>query len=217
MARAPLVRAGPALHARGVRSPERSMLRPNSVLYVKVLFCWSVFMKRFLTIFSCTIAWLLIVAPLNAGLSDIEIHVQPKQTDQSGIKTVNGGSAYKSKEHWAYDVTLENKSFKPLDNLEVRYVIFVQREQFGTKAAPSVQKEHGSVTVETLKPHEIKAVTTNSIELNMTGLDGHYYFPSGGNRKAQDSLAGCWVRIYQAGQQVGEYANPSTLLREKWE
>ena len=160
---------------------------------------------------------MLSAVPLNGGLSDIEIHVQPKQTDQTGMKAAKGGTAFMSKEHWAYDVALENKTFKPLDNLEVRYVIFVQREQFGSKAAPSLQKEHGSVTVETLKPHEKKAVTTQAVEINKTGLDGGYYFQSGGREKAQDSLVGCWVRVYQGGQQVSEYANPSTLLREKWE
>ena len=165
----------------------------------------------------CLLASLAVAASLWAALDDIEIHVQPRQTDQSGIKTANGGTAFKSKEHWAYDVALENKTFKPLDNLEVRYVVFVQREQFGSKAVPSLQKEHGSMPVETLKPHEKKVVTTQVVELNKTGLDGGYYFKSGGREKAQDSLVGCWVRIYQGGQQIGEYANPSTLMKERWE
>lgn len=173
-------------------------------------------MKIFLTTLSLLTAAGLLAAPALAGSMDIEIHVQPKQTDQSGTKTANGGSAYKSKEHWIYDVSLENKSFKQLDGLEFKYVVFFKREKFGSTDPAESQRQNGSVTLGSLKPHEKKSVTTAAVELNKTQLDGNYYFPTGGKQKAQDSLVGVWVRVYQNGQQLTEYANPSTLLREHW-
>jgi hypothetical protein len=34
---------------------------------------------------------------------------------------------------------------------------------------------------------------------------------------AQDTLVGLAIRVYQGGQLFAEFANPSTLLHEKWE
>ena len=174
-------------------------------------------MKRSLTIFLGAMASLLIVAPLNAGFSDLEIHVQPKQIKQSGVQAQAGGSRFHSQEQWAYDVTVENKSFKPLEGLELRYVVFSKHEKFGSTDPAETKRANGSLTIGSLKPHEKKSFTTNSVEIDKTQLDGDYYFPSGGKQKAQDSLVGCWVRVYQNGQQIAEYANPSTLLREHWD
>lgn len=167
-------------------------------------------MKVFLTTLS------LFAVSAFAGSMDMEIHVQPKQTDQTGIKPANGGSAYKSKEHWIYEVSLENKSFKQLDGLELRYVVFFKKEKFGSTDPAESQRQSGSVGVGSLKPHEKKSVATTAVELHKTLLDGDYYFPSGGKERAQDSLVGVWVKVFQNGQQLTEYANPSTLLREHW-
>ena len=174
-------------------------------------------MKRSLTILFCSITAFLTVAQLDAGLSDIEIHVQPKQTKQSGVQPQGGGTRHHTQEQWGYDVTIENKSFKQLDGLELRYVIFSKHEKFGSKDPAETKRANGSLTIGSLKPHEKKLVSTNTVEIDKTQLDGDYYFPDGGKQRAQDSLVGCWVRVYQGGQQVAEYANPSTLLRERWE
>ena len=37
------------------------------------------------------------------------------------------------------------------------------------------------------------------------------------NQNAQDKLTGLAVRVYEGGQLFAEFANPSTLLREKVE
>ncbi|MEY2537045.1 MAG: hypothetical protein QOG67_785 [Verrucomicrobiota bacterium] len=158
-----------------------------------------------------------VAAGARAGTADMEIHVQPKQTDQSGVKAQGGGSRFASKEHWIYDVAIESKSFKQLDGLELKYVIFYKQEKFGSKDPAEEKRIKGSVSIGALKPHEKRSVTTTPVELNKTQLDGNYYFSSGGKERAQDSLVGVWVRVYQNGQQVTEYANPSTLSRQHWD
>ncbi|HEY2124826.1 MAG TPA: hypothetical protein VGG94_05110 [Chthoniobacterales bacterium] len=159
----------------------------------------------------------LFAGSARAGSMDLEIHVQPKQTDQSGIKAQSGGSRYHSKEHWLYEVSIENKSFKQLDGVELKYVIFSKHEKFGSKDPAEEKRSNGGVSVGSLKPHEKRSVATTAVELDKTQLDGDYYFPDGGKEKAQDSLVGVWVRAYQNGQQIAEYANPSTLLKGHWE
>ena len=51
------------------------------------------------------------------------------------MKKASDGSANETKEHWVYDVTIENKTFKELTNLDLKYVIFFKQEQLGVKAA----------------------------------------------------------------------------------
>jgi hypothetical protein len=46
-------------------------------------------------------------------------------------------------------------------------------------------------------------------------LVGHWHYESGAKPNAQDTLVGLAMRVYQGGQQFAEFANPSTLLREK--
>jgi hypothetical protein len=59
------------------------------------------------------------------GLADIvvqqaTIHCFPKRIDQS-VKKASDGGASETKEHWVYDVTIENKTFKELTNLDLKY------------------------------------------------------------------------------------------------
>ena len=61
-----------------------------------------------------------------AGNFDLEIHCFPKRIDQS-VKRASDGGANETKEHWVYDVTIENKTFKELTNLDFKYIIFLPR------------------------------------------------------------------------------------------
>ena len=68
-----------------------------------------------------------------------------------------------------------------------------------------------------LKSHEKTSFTTEAVELKKSNLVGHWHYSSGAKLNAQDTLVGIAVRVFQNGQQFAEYANPSTLTREKWE
>ena len=162
---------------------------------------------------------LMIGSTSRGGSSDVEIHCAAKKVDEKRNPGSGEGSVATTKERWVYDVTVENKTFKEQANIEIKYIIFVNGERLGQKAAaaPAMRRQSGSVTLPSLKSHEKKALATDPIELKKANLVGGYYYPSGAKPGAQDALAGLWVRVYQDGQQIGEYANPSTLLREKWE
>ncbi len=121
------------------------------------------------------------------------------------------------KEHWVYDVTVENKTFAALKDVEVKYVVYFTKEQLGVKAAPSERRQPGSIKVPSLLPHEKKVLNTEPVEITKARLDSNYYYPSGAKASANDVLLGLRVRIMRNGQQFAEWANPTTLLREKWE
>jgi hypothetical protein len=151
-----------------------------------------------------------------AGNFDVEIHCVARRVDQT-VKKASDGGANETKEHWVYDVTIENKTFKELANLDLKYIIFHKQEQLGVKAPATPRRQSGSFSIDSLKPHEKKSFSTNPVELNKSNLVGHWHYESGAKPNAQDTLVGLAVRIYQGGQQFAEFANPSILLREKVE
>jgi hypothetical protein len=173
-------------------------------------------MKQIGRIISGFIALLLAAPALIAGNSDVEIHCTPKKLNEN-VKKASDGGANTIKEHWTYEVTVENRTFKELGDLDVKYAIFFKQEQLGVKAPPTPRHQNGSFTISSLKPHEKKSFTTDAVELSKSNLVGNWIYSSGAKPNAQDTLAGLAIRIYQKGQQFAEYGNPSTILKEKWE
>src|SRR5256885_2129862 len=97
---------------------------------------------------------------LLAGNFDVEIHCAPKKVNEQVRKASDGG-ANVTKEHWTYEVTVENKTFKDLANLDVKYTVFFKQEQLGTKTAATPRHQNGTFTIPALKPHEKKSFTTD--------------------------------------------------------
>ena len=100
-----------------------------------------------------------------AGNLDVDIHCVARRLDQS-VKKASDGGANETKEHWVYNVTIENRTFKELTNLDLKYVIFFRQEQLGVKAAATPRQQSGSFSIDSLKPHEKKSFSTNPVELN---------------------------------------------------
>lgn len=161
---------------------------------------------------------LIASSPLGiAGNFDVEIRCVAKPVSQTVNKGSGDGGTHETKEHWVYDVTVENKTFKDLANLDVNYVIFFTQEQLGVKAAPTKRQQKGSFSIDLLKAHQKTSFSTKPVELNKSNLVGEWIYRSGAKPNAQDKLVGLGVQVYQGGQLFAEFANPSTLLREKWE
>ena len=173
-------------------------------------------MKRLCVVVCAWMSWVILAPSAGAGSFDLEIHCTPKKIDQQNDKGSDGG-ANRTKEHWVYEVTVENKTFKDLTNLEVKYSTFFTQEQLGVKASPAPHHQTGTYTIQALKSHAKVAFSTDPIELNKSNLVGNWIYSSGAKPNAQDTLVGLAVRVFQNGQPFAEYANPSTLSREKWE
>lgn len=152
-----------------------------------------------------------------AGNRDLEMHCAARKLAEKTNPGAGEGGKSVTKQDWVYDVTLENKTFRDMTNLEVKYVIFFSQQHLGKKEAPESKRRTGRLTLPLLRSHEKKVVTTDPTQLTKASLVGDYYFIDGAKIKVEDALTGLWVRVYQNGQQFAEYANPSTLMREKWE
>jgi len=152
----------------------------------------------------------------HAGNSDVDITCTAKKTDDGdagGDK--NEGGVSSSSEKWGYAVTIENKAFNALTNLEVKYVIFYKQEQIGSKGAARVQRLSGSNTINTILPHEKGSFTSDSVELKKSVLNGNYIFSNGGKPKSEDTLTGIWIRIYQNGNLFAEFIKPPSLSNKE--
>ena len=153
---------------------------------------------------------------LSAADSDFEFHAVPRRIDQAAKAGSDGGAAV-TKEQWVYDLTVENKTFKELTELEVKYQIFFTKEKLGSKVAAISKRQSGSVSIPSLKSHEKKVVSTTQVELTKQHLVGAYHYVDGAKPNANDALVGVWFRVMQGGQQIAEFANPSNLAKEKWD
>ena len=150
---------------------------------------------------------------------DIVINSVSKKLDENTTAPSKGdGSIAEKKEEWGYVLTLENKAFKPVSGLEVKYVVFYKQEQIGAKTAARLKRQSGTGTIQEIAAGGKTTFTTDPVELKKAVLQGNYYFTNGGKTKAEDGLSGIWFRVYQNGKLFAEYVRPASLAgKEKWE
>ncbi len=141
------------------------------------------------------------------------------------LKKVDGetkqvNNEIKTKEDWAYKVTIENKSFKDAENVEVKYVIFMKPDIAGerTTGKQKLKRKAGGQTIPVIKNFDKFTFVTAAMTLTGTQLQAGWIYGNGANPRAKDALNGFWIRVFVGGQQVTEYINPPSLKsRETWE
>lgn len=148
-----------------------------------------------------------------AQLYDVQISATPKKIDQQ--KSRKGEHATVTTKEMAYIVTVENRSFKTFDELNVKYMIFYADSQPGRTEKPIEAHHKGSETLRNLSTYRKAQLETTPFKLEKEELDGGWYYTSGGDGRARDRVTGVWVRAYANGNLVGEYANPSTVTKNR--
>ena len=95
-------------------------------------------MDRYSALFAAVSLWIGIASPAaRAGMEDLEMNCVAKKFDQAAKVGSAGGDANVTREQWGYEVTLENKAFKDLTGLEIKYITFYKTEQLAPRPAPS--------------------------------------------------------------------------------
>jgi hypothetical protein len=119
---------------------------------------------------------------------------------------------------WAYKVTVENKSFKDLENLEVEYRIYVEDDTLHNLADKGKLKAlPGEKEVAKLENAQKFTFETRAVAVNKSELKAGWHYRGGAKEKVEDELGGIWIRVYQDGEVVNEFANPPVLKERKWE
>jgi hypothetical protein len=168
-------------------------------------------MKRLVTRLLITLVTLSSSAV--AQLHDVQISATPKKIDQQ--KSRKGDHATVTTKEMAYIVTVENRSSKTLDELNVKYMIFYADSQPGKSDKPIEAHHKGSETVRNLSTYRKAQFETAPFKLEKEELDGGWYYESGGDGRAKDRVTGVWIRAYANGKLVGEYANPTTVSKSR--
>jgi hypothetical protein len=66
------------------------------------------------------------------------------KTGRSDREKASDGGVNETKEHWVYDMTIENETFKELINLDLKYVIFFKQVQLGVKAGATPRQQRAA-------------------------------------------------------------------------
>jgi hypothetical protein len=135
-------------------------------------------------------------------------------------ETTQTGPETHIKENWAYKVTLENKSFKDAENVEIKYITFMKPDMVGLKAtgALKLKRKEGVQKVPLIKNFDKFMFVTDPMTLTGTQLQAGWVYTDGSNPRAKDALKGLWLRVFVNGQQVMEFVNPTSLKsKETWE
>ena len=170
-------------------------------------------MKTSLRLFLSLLFSAACASSLRAADSDLEIHSVPLKIDATATKS-SEGEANHTKEHWVYQITIENKDFHDLTGLQVEYVILYTREKLGEKASAKPERKTGTFSIPTLKSRDKLTLKTEAVELNKANLVGNYIYSSGAKPNAQDALVGVVLHVKQNGQIFAQFANPSSLSKE---
>jgi hypothetical protein len=158
----------------------------------------------------------LVMVPMLAQAQDFRISMDRKKDGGGNMK---GDVEMKTSQNWVGEIKIENLTFKPTADLELRYIIFVKRQELGQKAGmDQVDQVKGTIPVKSLQGREKASFTTSEVTLRQQALDAHYRFTSGGSTKAADTVLGVWVKLFNGQTELMEYVNPTTLkAKNKWE
>ena len=171
----------------------------------------------------CALFWIMTQAA-RAGDADVTITSTPKHLEDAAATGAGGKEQYelKKSETMGYEITVENLTFKPIEKVEVKYIVFYKQEKLGQKGPAVKAHKSGSAPLDAIAPHAKESVQTTGVVLTKSALLGdpgsYMYFPNGAKPKAADSLTGIWVRIYKDGNVFAEYANPPSIAEhEQWQ
>jgi hypothetical protein len=157
---------------------------------------------------------LLAVSPCAVGqLYDLQISATPKKLDEQ--KDRQGRNATVTTKEFAYKVTVENRSFKTIPQLQVKYMIFYADPKPGSNEKPVESYHIGSETLPDLASNRTTTFETKPFKLEKEELDAGWYWTGSGKSRVKDRVTGVWIRAYSNGNLVGEYSNPTTVQKKR--
>lgn len=147
-----------------------------------------------------------------------DVIIAPTRKKLEEEKSRSGSNSSEKSKEIAYSVKVTSRSFKELQNVTVKYNIYYEDNELGSKSEGDIKTVSGSHSLPSLLNNKPVDFETKSVELTKDALDGGWYFKGGGKNIAKDRVVGIWFRAFDAeGKQVGEYANPSTVpKKQKW-
>jgi hypothetical protein len=156
---------------------------------------------------------LLVFATSALGqLDGVRLMASPTKLDEQ--KSRQGNVTITTKEV-AYTVTVENRTFKTIDELQVKYMIFYLDPKPGSSDKPLEVSHQGMETFTHFGANRTATFKTIPLKLMKEELDSGWFYESGGSGRSKDRVTGVWIRAYANGEIVGEYSNPTTIAKKR--
>ncbi len=149
--------------------------------------------------------------PAFAQLQDVQITAAKKKLDEQKQR---GENVTVTTKEIVYNVTVQNKRFKTMPEVQVKYMIFLSDEQAGSTERAVATSHRGSEILKDLASNATVTFETKPFKLTTEDLDGGWSYNSGAAARARDKVHGIWIRAYAEGKIIGEYANPTTLSKK---
>lgn len=163
------------------------------------------------TLLQLLVGLTLVSATSHAQMHDVTISASRKKLDEQK-RRVPGETITHTE--IAYNVTVTNKTFRTLPEVEIKYMLFYEEVQPGSTDKPSTLHVKGKETLANLESNRPVTFETQPVQLAKSELDGNVYWTSGAKSRAKDSVAGLWIRAFAGDKLIGEYANPSTVTKK---
>ena len=156
---------------------------------------------------------LAISAGAVAQFHDVQISASPRKLDEQ--KNRQGGNVTVTTKEIVYKVTLENRSFKAVPQLQVKYMIFYADPKPDSNEKPVEAYQTGSEPLADLASNRSATFETKPLKLSKEELDAGWYWVGSGKSRFKDRVTGVWIRAYSNGNIVGEYSNPTTVSKKR--
>ena len=164
----------------------------------------------------------IVLALLQASLAfDIPvIQIFPSQIKLASSKNHGNKNTTVESKDIAYSVRVTSTAFQELTDVTVKYNIFYQVAELGSKSDPDIKLSAGSHTIPRLLTNKPIEFETDPINLTKASLDPGWYFVNRASANAQDKVVAIWFKAFDStGKKIGEYPNPdsiSTSIKLKW-
>ncbi|MEM7146001.1 MAG: hypothetical protein AAF591_12765 [Verrucomicrobiota bacterium] len=117
-------------------------------------------------------------------------------------------------EEWVYVWEFANRSGAPIQDLELRYRVWITTDRGMLKGQKDTFWEDGVVKAPALDDRDTATVRTKPITLIATDLNGGYYYGDGRDDKGADKLAGFAVKAFHHGEKVWEFRSDDKTAKE---
>jgi hypothetical protein len=165
---------------------------------------------------------LLLMIPMWVQAEDFTITIDRKK--DAAARGAGTRSQVATSQQWVGEIKIENRTFKPSAEIELRYIIFVKRQELRQSAGmDQIEQVKGTVKVGSLQGREKASFLTSEVTLRQQAVKGNWILVDNngkeeGKRKAEDAVTGVWVKLFAGETEVADYANPSTVkAKNKWE
>lgn len=138
---------------------------------------------------------------------NMEVTVQRVTMDREQSRR---GAVQERTDQVGYRISINNRSFRDLEDLDVEYTLFVRQDHHGARRSDMrLVGQDGTTTIEALRNLDTFTFETDPVELSSSQLDAGWVYTDGSKRRTEDAVAGLTLRILHDGELLYEMAWPS--------